>query len=272
MARLARFVSILALLSTTSAAAQDSPVRQPAAKWVVDFDAAQCVASRDYGTAGSPLTLALKAPPFGDVMQVAVIRPAAGAADARQLDASIGIDGGGTIATSMVAFTAPETGRRLFRMNLPLDQFAALSKAKTVRIQGEGELDERIALAQMEPLLRVLANCTADLRKAWNIGENGAAGTALKTRAAAEATTTEPQAFPVVAVNEEKSGTTRVAVLVDEAGRVADCAVIATSGVAALDAQSCWMIEGRTRFTPATGIDGKPARDAYMRSVVWDSE
>ena len=272
MARLARFVSLLALLSTTAAAAQDKPARQPAAKWVVDFDAAQCVASRDYGTAASPLTLALKAPPFGNVMQLAVIRPAAGAQDARHLDASIGIDGSGTIATSMVAFTAPETGQRLFRMNLPLDQFAALSKAKTVRIQGQGELDERIALTQMEPLLRVLANCTADLRKAWNVGENGAAGAALKTRASAESTAIDPAAYPVAAVSEAKGGTTRVAVLVDESGKIADCAVVATSGVAALDAQSCWMIEGRARFTPAVGIDGKPARDAYTQSVVWDFE
>jgi protein TonB len=49
-------------------------------------------------------------------------------------------------------------------------------------------------------------------------------------------------------------------VLVDEAGKVADCTLLETSGVAALDAQTCAIIQRRARYKPAIGLDGKAAR------------
>ena len=46
---------------------------QPTSKWHVDFANSQCVASRDYGSEGSPLFLVFKKPPIGDVLQIAVV-------------------------------------------------------------------------------------------------------------------------------------------------------------------------------------------------------
>ena len=66
-----------------------------------------------------------------------------------------------------------------------------------------------------------------------------------------------------------QSGTVSFALLIDEAGKVADCTVIKTSGIAALDAQSCFVVKERAHFTPAIGADGRPAKDARTASVTW---
>ena len=66
-------VTALAAVFANTAASAAEPL-QPTAKWVVNFDAAQCVASRNYGTADKPLFLVLKAPPIGDVLQIGIIR------------------------------------------------------------------------------------------------------------------------------------------------------------------------------------------------------
>ena len=57
--------------------------------------------------------------------------------------------------------------------------------------------------------------------------------------------------------------------LIDETGRVADCTVIETSGVASLDAQTCGAVKLQARFKPAIGLDGKPAKDGVVQRVSW---
>ncbi|HEX2803352.1 MAG TPA: energy transducer TonB, partial [Sphingomicrobium sp.] len=57
--------------------------------------------------------------------------------------------------------------------------------------------------------------------------------------------------------------------LVDETGKVADCSVIRTSGVAALDAQACTILKLRGKLEPAIGADGKPAKGSLVGSVNW---
>lgn len=269
MAKLAPLVPLVALLSSNPAAAADASPRQPTGAWVVDFAAAQCVASRNYGTEADPLVLALKAPPIGDVMQLAVIRPGSDGRTAEHLDAKILIDGGVPIDTSMVAFAVPGSEQRLFRTNLPLEQFEAVSNAKTISIQAEGQLDQGFELNQMEPLLRIMRNCTADLRRVWNVDE----GARLKQRAVGDmASLFGGDFFAALNLDQMPAGTARVALLVDEQGRIADCTVIETSGVAALDAQSCGMMKARAHYSPAIGLDGRPAKDARTQSIIWETE
>lgn len=43
--------------------------------------------------------------------------------------------------------------------------------------------------------------------------------------------------------------------------------MIETSGVAALDAESCGLIKARAQFVPAVGQDGKAAKDATTGQI-----
>lgn len=268
-------IACCALIAAAAPGAAAEP-KTPTGQWLVDFDDAQCVASRDYGTKEDPLILALKAPPLGNVMQLVVARPGGGRS-VRHLETTIEMDGAEKINTSMVAYSALGTKRRLFRINLPLTKFEAVSKAKTIRIRS-GELDESFALTQMQPLLRIIAECTDDLRKVWNVGEFDVATThphpntnrTLRERSIGDLQGLISAAdYPDVAIRKEGVGSVRMALLIDENGRIADCTVIETSGFAALDAQSCALVQKRARFKPAVGLDGKPAKDAVVQRITW---
>src|SRR5437868_2774366 len=59
--------------------------RQPTGAWHVDYDTAQCVAMRNYGTEAKPFILALKPSPNNGVMRILTIR--SGSAEANQMPA-----------------------------------------------------------------------------------------------------------------------------------------------------------------------------------------
>jgi len=256
---------ILPLLAGPAVAAAP---RVPTAGWVVDFAESRCIASRDYGSAGEPLVLAFKPSPMGNVMQIALLIKPKSLSEPRQVPVEIGIDGRPPIATSLLAFDVKQKRVRSIRINLPRESFAPVHNAKTLSIRARGEIDEVFSLAQMPDLTAQLDRCLADLKHYWNIDDAGR----LKTRAKATrnlASYFSDDDYPAVALGKEEGGTVEFAMLIDEAGRIADCAVTATSNVPALDAQSCALLTRRVTFLPATGADGKPAKDAVTSRIRW---
>jgi TonB family protein len=278
---IARLVVLLLLASVASVATAEP--KQPTGKWVVNFDAAQCVATRNYGSATSPLYLVLKAPPLGEVLQIGIIRSGQ-FGEPRQIDGELIFDQNAPIRTNLLEFGVKQLKQRVLVVNLPLQSLAPMRTAPTLTIRARQEVkvngsrinqasvgtDEHFALTQMASLLKTLERCVADLRKVWNVSQAADTISTLKERAKGNlAQFFSNDDYPAVAIEEEQSGTVVVALLVDEAGRVADCTVIETSGVAALDAQTCAALRTRAKLTPAVGADGKPAKDALISRIRW---
>lgn len=253
-------------LSALEAAAAQAQATNSIAKWVVNFDAAQCVASRDYGAAAQPLTLVLKAPPLGDVMQVGVIRRASGG-EPEQVDAIIFFDGQ-SVRTTMLAFRPKGGDSRVHVINMPAADFARMAVAKNFGVRSRG-IDVRMALLQMPSLLKIMNECVEDLRKAWNVTAPDATSPLAERATANLARLFSDGDYPMVSLRQGDSGVVRFALLIDEAGKVADCTVIATSGAAALDVQTCATVRARAKFKPAAGADGKPAKDSTVATVRW---
>ena len=244
--------------------------RQPSGRWVVEFNDAQCLASRNYGTAGNPLRLILKAPAAGNVVQVGVIRAATSGTNA-QLDSDVAIDQRAPVRTKAFAYTAVPQKQRLYLINLPADQFGAAKTATTLSIRAKGELDEQFAISAVGPLLQVMGECVADLRKAWNVTAPGAPAPQLRQRASGSIDSLLQQVdYP--ALDQPESGTATFVLLIDETGRVADCTVVETSGIASLDAQTCGAVTSQAKFSPAIGVDGRPAKDGVVQRVEWIME
>lgn len=136
-------------------------------------------------------------------------------------------------------------------------------------IRTEG-FEEAFALDQVGPLLEVMNNCVADLRKIWNV--NGSDEDERTVREDAKGNLRRLFSsgdYPRDALLGGDGGSVKVVLLVDEKGRVADCSVMETSRVAVLDAQSCAILKERARFKPAVGKDGKPAKDAFIQGIKW---
>jgi len=263
-----RFMLVASLLGSAAAAGAESVPRQPTAKWTVNFDAAGCVATRSYGTAKEPLYLALKAPPVGNVMQLAVMRKG-GTMVAEQKDATITTDQRPSLRTSMLTY-GPKGGKlRVYLLNMSSADFRQVRAAKTLAIRSVG-LNETFSLSQIEPLLRTMDRCVEDLRNVWNVSDPAGEQSILISRAKANlASLIKDEDYPAAAMEGNQSGVVRFALLVDEQGKVADCTVIETSGVPTLDAQSCAIIKQRAKFEPAIGPDGKPAKDAKVGTIRW---
>jgi TonB family protein len=264
------FRSVVFCLALASAIVAEgaSVQRSPSGKWIVNFADAQCIAQRDFGTEGGSPRLLLKAPALGEVMQVAVLRDAA-RTSAEQADSTITIDQGPALKTSLLMYSPAGSRQRVYLLNMPSAQFGVVRQAKTLSIRSEG-LNETFALSQMEPLMKVMDECVADLRRVFNIAADGAQPTGLRSRARTNlAKLFSSDDYPAVAVMNRQSGRVKFALLIQEDGRVADCTIVATSGVPSLDGQACAMLKVRARFEPARDNDGKPAKDAVVGSIIW---
>lgn len=259
---------LAAVLGVSAPVSSPDPPRQPNGKWIVHFDDAQCVAERNYGTEEDPLYFVLKQPPLGNVMQFSVIDERSGG-PATELDGTIQFDRQPPQKVSVLRFAPKKMKLRVYLMNLPVEQFSPARTARTLRVRIKS-FDETFALAQLGALLDVMDTCVADLRKIWNIdgSENGESAVREDARGNLRRLFSADD-YPWQAVISGDAGIVKIALLVDEEGKVADCSVMQTSGVAALDAQSCAVVKGRARFTPAVGKDGKPAKDAFIQRITW---
>lgn len=268
MKRYAGVAAAAAIVATVPQAAAGA-VFEPTGKWVVNFDQAQCVASREYGSAAQPLQLVFKAPVTGAVVQMAVVRNDKPLAYAEQVDGKVQFGDGPAQKLSALLFTPPKSGRRLFLFNLQRADVAGWTAGGALIVEAGKGLRENFRLPDMAPMLKVMDECVADLRQHWNFSE-GPASPKLKQRAkAALARYFDPADYPQVALSARQQGLVQAVVLVNEQGRVADCTLVQASGVAALDAQTCVVIQSRARYTPAIGFDGKPAKDVDSARINW---
>lgn len=269
MNRLILAAPLFATLATSpisTAAAVFKPL-VPTGKWVVNFADNQCLATRDYGPPGKPLYLVLKPSPKGQVMKVSIVRKGAGR-EAIQVPATIRFDNDQPIESNVLAFASPKNGVRMISVNLADQHFAPMRRAKVVSIRAAGELDESFALEQIAPLMKEIDRCVVGLQEYWNIGEanNGR----FKERARANlASYFSGYDYPGAALNRGETGIVAFTLLIDEKGKVADCTLVETSGVASLDAQTCAILITRAQFKPAVGTNGKPAKDSVIGRVRW---
>lgn len=262
---------IVSAIASTAIAAE--PL-QPTSKWIVDFDEAQCVASRNYGDKDRPLYLTFKSPAVGESMQMAVIRPAGSATpEPEEKRGLLALGNAEPLKIGVLAVTVKKTKQRFFRVNLSADQIAALRNSKTISLSAGGELHETFVVDEVPALLKVMDNCVVDLRKVWN-ASNGDGQPPSKQRSARGnlQAVFKPEDYPADAMFDGVGGTAKFVVLIDENGKVADCTIVETSGIASLDAQSCGIIQTRVTFKPAIGLDGKPTKDTWSQRVTWRVE
>ena len=256
------------VLTSAAAPPPDSVPLQPTGKWTVHFDDAQCLAERNYGSKDHPLYLALKQPPLGDVMQLDVIEGGT-VGEASQSDARVWLDDSEPLKLTTLYYTPTNSKFRVHMMNLPRERFSSVSKAKKLRIRASG-FDQTFALDSLGQLMVVMDQCVTDLRNVWNVGtssrDEGGPREDAKGNLRGLFSSDD---YPRDSFLNGETGAVRVALLVNEEGKVADCSVIQTSGVAMLDAQSCAVLKARARFVPAVGKDGRPAKDAFIQRINW---
>lgn len=260
-----------AMLASSPGHAQS--VRAPFANWVLASGSTQCVASRQYGTPDNPLELELKLAPLGKAVRVLLVRKASGGPFSKfpvAIEGKIRVDGGAPLPMSMLAYDLKSRGERILLAYVPFETFAVVRRGELLSIDAPNVLRTQLKLSSVEPVMRALEACAERLRREWNGTteadpdpkvKQGASGNLQRAFKASD--------YPAAAVRGFATGTAKFVILIDEAGRVADCSIVKPSGVAILDVQSSAIVKERVRFTPAVGFDGRPARDIYVQQVTW---
>jgi TonB family protein len=261
-----KFASTIAI-TTSLCVGSALHARAPTGRWNVNFADAQCHASRDYGTVQDPVQLILKAPVTGGVMQVAIVRRA-GWAPPNQIDATVTAGNAQPFRASILTYTPKGSEYRVYLINMSPPQFALVQAASELSVRAE-HLDESFSLSNMVPLLKIVDECVADLRRVFNVTDPPESSP-LKSRARGRIISYfEGEIYPPVALDRDQTGVVKFTLLVDESGRVADCTIVETSGVAALDSQVCAVLKPRARLEPAVGMDGRPAKDVLTGKITW---
>lgn len=75
--------------------------------------------------------------------------------------------------------------------------------------------------------------------------------------------------YPTSDLRQEHEGSTRYRLTIDTAGKVSNCAVVASSGFAGLDQATCANLTRRGQFEPATDDSGSRAPGSYIGTVTW---
>lgn len=258
------------ILSVTAAplcaAAAPLPLRQPTGKWQMDYGLSACAAIRTYAGAKGPMTLGFRPSPNGTVVRLVVGREGKGAAGVQF-----------PVATNIVPRAAKTTGlqfgpkgekRQVVWINVPRASLDALRRTGELSLNG-GPLKERFALPIFGQVLDGLDECNADLRRYWNVGEHAAVIAKYAQPVQPLHTYFSLADYPAQAISEGATGRSLIMMMIDETGALKDCMVEETSGIAALDAQACLVLQNRAKFRPALDAAGKPVRSVLTQRVSW---
>lgn len=266
-----RVLALAALLSSAAEAASGREPLQPVDPWVLDYAAADCIASRDYGSASSPIALALVPSPNLETYELVVLRDRSGPWFANELEGSVDF-GRGPVKAWLLHYGQSNKGSRnkdIERFRISAADMEAARAASSVTFTADGEDRATFALDHMPELLDGLKDCTENLRRYWNFGNEKSGKIATPSKADVRSVFTGSD-FPAEALQRRQEGRAQFLLLIDEQGKVAACHVLKTSGVPDFDAMGCAVITERAKFKPALGPDGKPVRSSFVTPpVVW---
>jgi TonB family protein len=158
---------------------------------------------------------------------------------------------------------------------------AQLAAGGSIEVTGpDGSLLERVDLDGIAPALARLGFCATEIATAANFPAtapsppppppSGRHGKERPARARANlAELFSSDDYPASAARAGEEGPVGFRVDIGEDGRIAACAIIATSGSPALDLATCRLLRSRARFMPALDRKGRATTDSLYGRIVW---
>jgi TonB family protein len=241
---------------------------EPTGKWVVDYRTDQCLASREFGTPDNPVTFGIRPAPDGETYLLLLAQKRPGPDLGKQREGLVDF-GHGPIKSWLLEFRDKQSNSDIYQFRISAGEMEQAKTASSIKFSRKNAPDVELQLELMPPLIKSLEDCTADLKRYWNMGGEmdgriltGSKGDVRQLFSSDD--------YPAEAYWRSQGGKSQFILLIDETGKVAGCDVVVASGVPALDAMGCQVIRDRAKFTPALGPNGKPVRSTYVTPpVVW---
>jgi TonB family protein len=151
---------------------------------------------------------------------------------------------------------------------LPYEFRGMLEGATELQVIAGVALRLRIPVDRARAAVAEHRRCTAGIAREWQLDE--AALAALQRRPEGlDNMGFRSDDYPRAALRAATQGRVIARVTVNAAGRATDCAVVATSGNAEIDASTCRGMLTRAHFRPALDAAGQPVPIAAVFTVTW---
>lgn len=235
---------------------------EPAGKWVVDYRTDQCLASRAYGNPEKPITFGIRPAPNGQTYLLILAERHPGPDWGQEEGATVDF-GKGAIKSWLLEFGAKSPKSDIYQIRVSAAEMDQAKVATSVKLGFSDHPNVELELESMAALMKTLEDCTADLKRYWNLGgeKDGRISTPSKGDIRHLFSADD---YPADAVKRNQSGHTQFILLIDQAGKVAGCDVVVASGIPVLDTMGCQVIRDRGKFTPALDENGKPVRSTVL--------
>lgn len=267
-----KLIAIAALL-LQSAAVPDATPEKPSGKWSVEYGQSECILSRAYGTAPDLTIVAFKPAALGGSLEVVMLSPGAPTAHRTGKATVTLLPSNRVIESDYDAYGLQKTNQTVTTVNTDDDVSADLETATSVKLDFAKAGTRNIAVPSMKAALAALERCQADLLKGWGVDpteRDRYAGPSKKADSLGDpARWISTADYPASAVQARQEGTTTAVWTIGIDGRVKECRIVRSSGVAALDQATCVSIARRGRYRAALDKQGNPMEFHAMRRVVW---
>jgi hypothetical protein len=272
-----RFKIAAPFLVFLTAQAAATPL-QPTGQWHLFYEESNCSAERRFGDH----ILGFQAPPLGKTIRLVVLGPGR-ATRTRQFDSLIELsDGGPPIRISSLVYGTSKKDLRGITTILPRSEADRVSQSSWLRIStlGTGPKSKKklpsnepvfsgeFAVGSSAALARELSKCLADLQKHWGM-VGGELPQPAKPPEGKLQGLFRSEDYPEDAMTANQAGSTKFTLMIDEKGKVIDCVIDETSGVASIDGMGCQVITERAKFQPARDIQGTAVKGTYTARVNW---
>ena len=256
------------------AAAPEAPARgatdaQPSAetRWTVDFADDHCRASRAITVSGKPATFSIRPPLDGGTTRISLSSVITNRNAFEPIGAIDFGDGLPPYKTPMLPALFDDRFGSVFE--LPPEQARRLRTAQTFSIRTGGVTRVRFEFESPGALARTLNQCVTDLRRRVGLDSATVPWKEPARPRAPLAPTFSSSKFWTVESREARTNQITVRLLVDRAGTVRECAVVAGSGAPALDVQTCQVFERKIRYVPAMDSAGKAVASVVTETIKW---
>ncbi len=265
---------VLGAILLVSAATQAAPL-QPSSQWQVDDSDGVCAGRRVH----SKQMLTIMPSPLGQWGRILVEGPGR-VPTIRQYRSVIDVgDQGDPIRTTSMVYPLSTRGQRGIMTVISSSDLDRLFHGNRFTIRSSRGNDQRViwenreidyasasfAMSDGVVLRSALEACTTRIKKMWGIVDGKLPEPAVASIELSDlpALFTSDD-YPGEALSNSQGGTTSYALLIDEQGKVLDCSISSSSGIASLDLMGCTIFTGRAKFSPGRNSSGEAIRTIYM--------
>jgi TonB family protein len=227
----------------------------PSGKWQVEYAKSSCIVSRAFGEGAQKLIFALKPAPYSDVVSIIIIQPAAKARGIRG-KAEVKLSGG-HVPESSDFTSVSANGMRVTTIELSRPALDAFAKGDSIAIRAGDRANVALRPSGFDKVRKAFDECEADLLESWGFSRAAQAAVAQYPKGNLAGLFSADD-YPTQAIENHESGSVGIRMRVEPDGTLSECAVIESSGSAALDRTTCAVARKRARYAPALGKDGKP--------------